>query len=68
MERDGLTEEGAHREIHKIDAERRQYIKRHYGIEWDDPQHYHMILNTGQIGVDRTASLIVDTALYGNPT
>ena len=66
VERDGLTEEGARAEIHKVDAERRQYIKRHYGIEWDDPKHYHMVLNTGQFGVERSAALIVDTVLNGN--
>lgn len=64
VKRDGLGHEKAHKQIRKVDEARRLYIKRHYGIEWDDPQHYHMILNTCQVGVEETACLIADAARY----
>ena len=32
------------------------------GVEWDDPLHYHMILNTGRTGVDEAARVFASAA------
>jgi cytidylate kinase len=62
MDRDGLNFQAAEREIHRVDGLRQRFIKRHYGMEWDDPKHYHMVVNTGQTGVDAAAHLVADAA------
>ncbi len=35
-----------------------EYLKRFFGISWDDPALYHMILNTGQLALDAAARII----------
>ena len=60
VERDGCSREEAIKQIRKVDEERRIYIKRHYGMDWDAPEHYHLFLNTGWMGVDAAARLLVE--------
>ncbi len=35
-----------------------EYLKRFFGISWDDPALYHMILNTGLLDLDAAAGII----------
>jgi cytidylate kinase len=42
------------------DAASADYLKRFYGIDWDDPTLYHLVLNTGRFGIEQTAQLIVE--------
>lgn len=35
------------------------YLKRFFGISWDDPALYHVILNTGLLDLDLAAEIIV---------
>ena len=59
IERDGLRGRAqACKQLRTIDALRQRYLKRHHGIDWDDHQHYHLCLNTGQLGVDGAVDLI----------
>ena len=62
MERDGLGREEAARQCQKVDEKRKRYIKRHYGVAWDDPKLYHLTINTEQTGVEAAAQIIVETA------
>ena len=39
-----------------------QYIKRFYGIDWADPQHYHLVLNSSLLGVEGAAQVIAAAA------
>ena len=41
------------------DAASAEYLSRFYNIRWDDPQHYHMVLNTGKLDVEEAADLIL---------
>lgn len=41
-----------------IDAARAQYIRRIFGVDWMDPRHYDLVIDTGRIGVARTIELI----------
>ena len=36
-----------------------QYLKRFFGIEWDDPNLYHLVLNTGLIDVEAAAQIVI---------
>ncbi len=59
MEEDGLLRDDAIKRIRKVDDQRRRYIKRHFGIVWDRPEYYHMIINTEKTAVDGASHLIV---------
>ena len=41
------------------DAASAEYLRRFYNIRWDDPQHYHMVLNTGKLSVEQAVDLIL---------
>jgi cytidylate kinase len=40
------------------DLGRARYVKKYYGVDVNDPLHYHIVLNTGLMTYDRAAELI----------
>jgi cytidylate kinase len=46
----------------QTDAQRARYHREHYGRDWDDPSHFHLLLNTGLLGLDGAAEVIVARA------
>ncbi len=46
----------------RSDGRRSKYHKEYYGRDWADPVNYHMVINTGYLGLDGTADLIVREA------
>ncbi len=36
-----------------------QYLKRFFGVEWNDPDLYHLVLNTGLLDVDAASEIII---------
>lgn len=40
------------------------YLKNFYAIDWADPLHYHLVINTGKWGVEAAAHLIVTAVSY----
>lgn len=54
-ERLGLPAEGARARTLEEDGARREYLRRHYGIDVAAERHYDVIVNTGRIGVDEAA-------------
>ena len=36
-----------------------QYLEQYYGVDWDDPLLYHMVLNTGRWSLEAAADIIV---------
>ncbi|HWA16708.1 MAG TPA: cytidylate kinase-like family protein [Gemmatimonadales bacterium] len=62
MREEGLDQRTAERRLHEIDGQRRRYHREHYGRDWDDPVHFHLTLNTGLLGLDGAADLIVHQA------
>jgi len=49
----------AEKVLQETDANRGRYLKQHYGRDWEDPTNYHMVLNTGALGLDGAVELIV---------
>ncbi len=43
------------------------YVRRFYKVNWADPLQYHLIINTGKVGLDTAARLIVDAVRQLNP-
>lgn len=41
-----------------IDRARATYLRRHFGVDWRDPSHYHLIVDTGRLGLETAAELI----------
>jgi len=62
MERDGLSNEEADKLVMEKNQQREQYIKRTFGREWLAPEHYHIMLNTAWLGIDRCVELVLDLA------
>jgi CMP/dCMP kinase len=58
----GVPVEEARKLIQETDARRARYHREYYGRDWADPVHYHAVLNTGYLGLDGTADLIVREA------
>lgn len=38
-------------EIHRNDEAHSAIVKRHYGLQWTDPEHYDLVLNTERVSV-----------------
>ena len=57
--REARLEEKALRELcQSIDAERAAYIRDVFGADWRDVTHYDLAIDTGPLGIDKTADLI----------
>jgi cytidylate kinase len=44
------------------DAMRAKYHRQYYKRDWHDPLNYHMVLNTGLLGLDGAAEVVVGRA------
>lgn len=62
MASEQLDRRAAERLMDHTDAERRRYHREHYHRDWDDPVHYHMVLNTGLLGIEGAADAVVAAA------
>jgi cytidylate kinase len=60
MQREGLDYKTASRMQHATDYARRAYISQFYPREgaWDDPRHYHMVLDSTAISLDTCVEII----------
>jgi cytidylate kinase len=61
MESLGIDEESAKQEIANFDDSRREFARRYFKADLEDPIHYDLIINTGGITV-REASAIITHA------
>jgi len=64
---ENLKERGFHREaaikaIHKSDHERGAFIKFAFGVDWDDPELYDLVLNTDHLSVEMAANTVLHIA------
>ncbi len=53
-----ITNECALAQIQASDANRAKYLRRFYNVRWDDPQHYHLVLNTGLLSLTQATEII----------
>lgn len=59
MGRLGMSAPEAEAEMDSTDAARDRYVERHYGRARQDPVNYHLVLNTGWLGEDGAAQVVV---------
>jgi len=65
MERSRLSLPDAERSLDAFDRKRGDYLRHHFGVDWTDPLHYAMVINTAVLGDERAARLIAQAAAGG---
>jgi hypothetical protein len=61
-ERLGVDLQKAATVVDESDSTRARYHRQYYHRDWNDPVNYHMVLNTGALGLDGATSVIVSEA------
>lgn len=60
MESLKLTQEAAKREITRFDNSRREFIRRYFHVEREEPEQYNLVINTEHLSFQAAASIVVD--------
>jgi cytidylate kinase len=60
MEGRKITEEAANKEIARFDGSAREFMKRFFGAEMEEPTYYDLIINTGRYSYQNAASMILE--------
>jgi cytidylate kinase len=48
--------------IARSDRDRAEFVRHYFKADWDDPVHYHAVLNTSMMGMETVVDRIVDAA------
>jgi cytidylate kinase len=59
MEKFGVDAHEADRRVADQNRQREQYVKRHWGRSWLAHENYHLCVNTGWLGIDGAADLVL---------
>ena len=62
IEKYGLSQDEADRQIADMNRQREHYVKRHWNRRWLAPENYHLCVNTAWFGIEEAARLVVDAA------
>src|SRR5512132_1598353 len=62
MEKFSVTAAEADRIVTDMNKQREQYVKRHWNRNWLAHENYHLCVNTGWLGLDESAELVVEAA------
>jgi cytidylate kinase len=57
---EGLSEREAWSRIAHRDQERRRFLRTDFKVDPDDPTHYDLVVNTGSLGLDASAALVLE--------
>jgi cytidylate kinase len=68
MQRLSIDRDAATRLLQETDANRARYVQQNYLRDWDDATSYHMVLNTGVLGLEEATRVIVESARRRWPT
>jgi cytidylate kinase len=61
----GLNREAAARAIHRTDAERSAFVKFAFGVDWEDPTRYDLVLNMDKLSVPLAVSVVLHVVRAG---
>ncbi len=67
MEDRKLDRETAKLEIARSDKSRREFIKRYFHAELEDPVNYDLVINTERLSLQAAASIVVDNLSLKSP-
>jgi len=59
-----VDQEAARQEITRYDNSLREFFKRHFKTEPEDPVHYDLVINTGRFSFQVAASIVVDALSF----
>ena len=62
MVRDKLDESAAAKLVDETNAQREQWVKKHFNRAWREHSNYHLAVNTEWLGIQRAAELIASAA------
>jgi|YelNatPaOPRAMG01_1025707.scaffolds.fasta_scaffold05657_11 cytidylate kinase len=62
METRWVNEGPARYIIEQNDKDRASFIRRYFHADWEDPVHYHAVLNTSKLGLETVVERIVSAA------
>jgi len=68
LQRWSIDRDAATRLLQETDANRARYVQQNYQRDWDDATSYHMVLNTGILGLEEATRVIVESARRRWPT
>ena len=54
-----IDEDNARKEINRFDGSRRQFTKRYFNAELEDPLNYDMVLNSSHLSFENSAAIII---------
>jgi cytidylate kinase len=60
MENLNLDRETARQEAERFDSSLREFIKRYFKAELEDPENYDLVINTRRFSIQAAASMVVD--------
>jgi len=58
----GVNPAHAEQEVDKMNRQREQYVKRHWRRDWRALENYHLCLDTGRLGIENAADLVISAA------
>jgi cytidylate kinase len=58
----GVDPQNAEQEVIRMNKQREQYVRRHWGRDWKAISNYHICLDTARLGLDHAADLVVHAA------
>jgi cytidylate kinase len=58
----GVDPANAEHEVDRVNKQREQWVKRHWGRDWKSFSNYHLCVDTGRMGIDAAAALVVSAA------
>ena len=57
-----LSLKDAEKYVIESNKQREQYVRSHWNRSWLAHENYHLCLNTGWLGIDRAAAIVVQVA------
>jgi cytidylate kinase len=61
-----IGKKAAKQEITRFDSSRREFVKRYFKTELEDPIHYDLVINTEHLSFEDGASIIIDALSLGD--
>ncbi len=62
QERLNLSPNKAAAYIHKVDQDRKNWTRFLYGVDWEDPAHYDVVVNLGSMNVPESCEIVAAAA------
>ena len=61
-ERERIEPAAAEKRVEEVDTQRSRYHRQYYSRNWEDPVHYHIVLNTELLGLGGAAEVLIARA------